>query len=209
MPRTKGPGLAIDAAGSVGRVLIQSHWKGNPYVKRYVKPFDARTQLQLANRAATKWLINLWRTLTTAQQATWLLHPKSKTLPPYQTFLSENLRRWGALHYPSFTYPCNQLAPTGTYNNTLTTPLRLALDFQLDRGGAPSFDYWALHIGTSASFTATRKTLIGFHKDTQRYMTLTATNLLPTVNYWFLFYTCGYDGSSRKRSYNGPFQPFP
>lgn len=91
MATTKLPSLSLNAAGQLGGAMIASHWKGKPYQKRYVRPHDPKTQLQIARRARVKFLCNAWRRLTDAEKATWEPLRHRRELPLYNVFLADNM----------------------------------------------------------------------------------------------------------------------
>lgn len=109
MIKLYGPAISQDATGKLADALIFSKSKKRAYAKAHANPAQPRTPKQLSVRTMTTWLNNWWRTLTTAQQATWQDRAESYHLPRYHAFHKANKLRW-----TNYLAPSNVDPPTST-----------------------------------------------------------------------------------------------
>lgn len=131
MVRLKGPGLAAEAAGSLGRSLIFSKCKGRAYAKKWASPHNPDTEPQRAMRALTKFLLWRWGDLSDADKATWLQLAEPQELPPYNAFLAHNLARWRNWLAPTDAYPATMTGTTGLYTYWSAVAASRGVDFSI------------------------------------------------------------------------------
>lgn len=123
MVKLKGPSLSLGATGALAGTLVFSTNKGRSYVKKLTKPKQPRTIYQLGQRALTRYLTQLWTTLTPATQANWLAAADPPDESPYHAFIRITLDNWTNFQVPSSAYPITRIYPACT-GMTLTATAR-------------------------------------------------------------------------------------
>lgn len=122
MVKLTGPGNSHYASGKLAASLIFSKSAKGAYLKAFAKPKQPRTDAQIAPRAMTKFLSQVWSTLTDAQKATWQHSADVLNLAPYHAFLKENQLRWRTFRTPTQEFPAAEATipvPPSTWRITL------------------------------------------------------------------------------------------
>lgn len=177
MVKLKGPALSIDATGSVADAVTFSKWKGRHYLKKKSFPKDALTAAQTSIRSAMTFLNERWSELTKAEKSSWATKHNEEPLPPYNNFLSINIKRFATYRPPGKELPITAVG----------TPPTWLLDPPPCMGGVNWFlvsamysvvaDAWgyALFLSQDAGFTPSLQNLVKLrvHQD----LTLQATEI--------------------------------
>ncbi len=113
MVKLTAPLMAQEASGKLGKALIYSRAGVRNYAKRYRKPSQPQSTLQLSNRALVAWLTTRWATLSTAAQSSWWEHAERWSLSKYHAYLRYNCRRFQAGEAPTTRFPPDTTGFTG------------------------------------------------------------------------------------------------
>lgn len=90
MASVKGPLMSLDASGSVADTITFSKWKGRNYVRQLVIPANPQTGLQVGQRAAFKFLTQVWASLSATIQARWATLAAPKSITPLNEMIFED-----------------------------------------------------------------------------------------------------------------------
>lgn len=71
MVRLTGPMMSMSASGSLGGVVVFSHWKGRAYGRQLVRPSNPKSGGQVSMRAFMKFLSQEWAGLSAPQKSSW------------------------------------------------------------------------------------------------------------------------------------------
>jgi hypothetical protein len=71
MSKLTGPLLSMGARGAIGKTLVASTWKGQPYMRQYVIPANPQTSEQSLTRTAFSFLNALWLVSPALFRAPW------------------------------------------------------------------------------------------------------------------------------------------
>ncbi|MBA7689385.1 hypothetical protein ES703_97891 [subsurface metagenome] len=138
MVKLTGPGLSIDASGSLADVLTFSNVKGHAYLKKHARPTQPRTPKQLSIRAMMSFLSAQWNLLTTPEQATWWAIVPGRAPTPYHAFISANMARWRTFRAPSKEYPATEAGGLpATFNSNVSAGVA-SLRIKIRTTGSPS-----------------------------------------------------------------------
>ncbi len=128
MARVSSPLMSLDASGTYGKALTFSKWKGRNYVRERVTPSNPKTASQTGVRAAMKFLAKAWAAFTVANKATWNAAAATRSISPFNAYVSTNLARWQENKGPTEANPAAE---------TLTAP---AIASQTLTGGTGSIN---------------------------------------------------------------------
>lgn len=109
MVKLQGPGMAIDAAGSLARTITFAKTKGRNYAKIYRTPADPKSWPQQAMRAMCDFLGRDWPLVSPGDRATWQEHAAKAQISTFNAFQAFNLARWRDFEPPTMQFP-----PDGT-----------------------------------------------------------------------------------------------
>lgn len=71
MAKVTGPLFSIDARGALADAIVFSSWKGIPYVRQYVIPFNPQTVDQMEIRDAFAVYVSKWQLLIAGDKLLW------------------------------------------------------------------------------------------------------------------------------------------
>ena len=94
MVKLTSPCMSIDARGTLGNVLTFAKTGKVNYAKKHFSPANPRSNAQVGIRAMTKFLTQIWSSLTTAQKESFAQLAEQLQLSNYHAFLKHNSRRW-------------------------------------------------------------------------------------------------------------------
>lgn len=115
MVKVYGPGLSLDASGTLADTITFSKWKGRNYIRERVIPSNPQSGAQTGLRAMFKFLSQEWDGLTAAEKATWLDRATQLVVSNFNAFMSLNQTRWRNFWTPSQEDPPAEAssAPSG------------------------------------------------------------------------------------------------
>lgn len=94
MATVTGPLHSDQARGQFGKTTIYQQRGAKSIVKHYAAPKEPNSADQLAVQAETKYLSQLWTTLTPEQQASWDLLAAETGVEPINAFMATNWARF-------------------------------------------------------------------------------------------------------------------
>lgn len=100
MAKLKNPLLSLRASGTLSHVLTFVTRHRRPIVEKTPKPFDARSEPQLAWRPMFKKCIDLWHLLSPGEKQSWESAARSKHMTGYAWFISQCLRPNPGIYLP-------------------------------------------------------------------------------------------------------------
>ena len=115
MAKTTGPLFSISASGSIGNLLTFAKSSGRNICKRYGKPTGEATSAQLSIRNLTRFLTQLWPTLSSSDQSTWDELAASTAISPANAFFRYNHKRWQSLKGLTSVYPASNASYSGYF----------------------------------------------------------------------------------------------
>ena len=90
MAKVTGPLLSIDARGTVADTLVFSYWRGQHYVRRWLKPANPNTAAQQTQRGYLALSIEKWHEyLLAADRAAWSQYQAGMPSSGVNQFVSE------------------------------------------------------------------------------------------------------------------------
>jgi hypothetical protein len=119
MVKVNAPALSLSASGKLAGAMVFASWKGRPYVRELVIPANPKTGPQKGIRAMMKFLSQYWKTLTTANKATWDALATQTTISPFNAYMAYNMSRWRRFLAPSKVNPATEVS-TGLTVTTIT-----------------------------------------------------------------------------------------
>jgi len=132
MVKLKGPGLALDASGTLADEVTFSKYKGRAYLKTKGRPKQPNTEAQLAIRAMMTFLSSSWKTIPEPNKATWLPLATPGKTSPINAYQAYNLMRWRNFKAPTTTWPATEVLPYSTYSGHVTTGMPRATNVHID-----------------------------------------------------------------------------
>ncbi len=142
MVKVTGPGMSLDASGSLAKTLVFSKWKGRNYIRQHVVPANPKSGGQVGVRSMFKFLAQIWNGLSAANKATWEDRAEDLVASTFNAFMSYNQRRWRDFNAPSAEDPADEtgVAPTGPTG--VATPDVRAMTLVITDGvNPPDFGY--------------------------------------------------------------------
>jgi len=113
MVKLKGQLLSLDAAGSLGKTMTYSNWKGRAYMKKFTNPVQPNTQAQVGIKEMMSFLAKEWSALSSAAKNSWNELANDSSVSQFDAYVSENLKRYAIRLTPTQAWPADQLiAPT-------------------------------------------------------------------------------------------------
>lgn len=201
MVKLKGPMSSVSAAGTVGKTLVFSNWRGRAYARKLTLPAQPRPPQQLASRAAHSFLTDQWDNLDGSYKISWDDHPRFATTDLFRAYLHENLRTWNINLATSALYPTPRTQTHGTIIGFQANPQGRRAEFSITVLAAnQSWGLMLLH--DSATITTTEQ-----HRTIKLVPLLTpGTHTwwygpLPAGTHYFSYMRFTFDGS---RSALGP-----
>jgi len=154
MVKTTSPILGLSAAGTVGRALTFSSYKGRSYLKRKSIPRDPGTGAQLRSREILRFLSSNWRSLTNAQRASWnTLALRSRT-SAQNAYLKHNTERFFRGCAPGKHYPVTETGDLPTLYNLQIDGYHNVRSLLRQMTTFVGQDTWAYMIWYSTDFSA-------------------------------------------------------
>lgn len=108
MAKVVGPLMSIEASGTYGKTLVFSKWKGRPYVRELVTPKNPKLPKQKGVRAMMGFLAKAWAGLLAGEKDDYDAGALSKSILPFNEFVSMNLAAWQLFTSPSKNYPAEK-----------------------------------------------------------------------------------------------------
>ena len=91
-----------EISGKLGNLVFYK--RGDKiFVRKWVRPSDPCTDLQIKQRQNFSQLIKIWQNMNPSMKKSWAAHPLRKG-SPYNTFMSENLKRMNSGDYVLLIY---------------------------------------------------------------------------------------------------------
>jgi len=112
--------MSVDASGSYGKAMVFAKWKGRNYVRQLVTPLNPKSAAQTGVRAMMAFISAIWNGLSAPNKATWDDLASSKSVSPFNAFVSEALSRWQLFKAPSKETPAAESANAITTTQVLT-----------------------------------------------------------------------------------------
>jgi hypothetical protein len=128
MVKLTGPCHSDQASGTLAGQLTYRQTKRGAIAQAYSQPgtVNKRTpsDKQIAIRERTKTLMQTWKNLPAAQQATWATLAAARNLAPVNVYLQENYKRQNAGLDPTNVWPPNDEPPAAVkiYSGGTITP---------------------------------------------------------------------------------------
>jgi len=91
MAKPTAPLLSFGASGQIGKSLVFSKWRGQPYARRHVIPGNPQTAEQSLTRDTFSWLQAVWKQAPTLFQDPWASYANGKVLTDRNAFTKFNL----------------------------------------------------------------------------------------------------------------------
>lgn len=140
--KVKGPGMSLDASGSLAGVLVFSKWKGRNYIRQLVTPANPKSGGQVGVRSMFKFLSQVWDGLSDANKALWEGRADDLIASPFNAFMSYNLRRWRDFNTPSVFDPATEIGTLPTGPTGVATPDIRSMTLVITDGvNPPDFGY--------------------------------------------------------------------
>src|SRR5262245_18965190 len=92
MSKTTAPLLSFDAAGSIGKTVVYSRWRGVSYARRHVVPANPNTTAQQEVRSTFALLREMSKLAPTLALAPWDAFAKGRPFTGMNKFVGENVR---------------------------------------------------------------------------------------------------------------------
>ena len=143
MVKLAGPMMSLDASGTVANTVTFSKWKGRPYVRMRVIPSNPKSGGQVGMRSMSRFLTQIWASLTAGNKATWEERATAAAISPFNAFLSFNQFRWRNFLGVTKEFPEVETAVGGTMG-TLSAAAGVRLHH-----GYPSHHRRRQHMGSS------------------------------------------------------------
>ncbi len=121
MAQVKSPLMSQDATGRMPGGLQVGHWKGRHVIGRRRRPRQPRTEAQLATRTWQTFLATQWKTLSTAEQASWESNSPEASLPNYNKYLRFNTNLYKNLHSAPYLSENEEFLPAVKWPPTRDT----------------------------------------------------------------------------------------
>jgi len=122
MVKLKGPAHSLAAGGSLAKAITFQLQGTRPTLKSHKRPKNQNTAKQISVRANVKWLSQQWGTLSQAERDTWEALSATTQLPPYQSYLQYNAKRWTHFLAPSSQYPATEAGIPPVRKGITATP---------------------------------------------------------------------------------------
>lgn len=119
MARVTGPLMSVSASGKFAGSMVFTTWKGRPVVRQLVTPANPKSAKQLGVRAMMSFLSQAWAGLAAGEKDDYNDGASSKSISPFNEFLSQNLAAWQNFVTPSKNWPAES-ASTGLTVTTQT-----------------------------------------------------------------------------------------
>lgn len=116
-----GPLFSLDASGQLGKALVYSKWKGRSYVREYAIPANPNSLAQRWRRAMFGFLSQAWATLGATEKASWEPEAGSKSISPFNEFVSYNMDSQSVGDAPLDEWLATPVTPTGTLTSVVGT----------------------------------------------------------------------------------------
>lgn len=91
MARVTGPLFSLGASGAIGKALVYADWKGLDYVRRYVIPYNPRSDAQVEIRDIFLCLNEVWKRMPLDCRQPWIFATRGKPLTDRNLFIKANL----------------------------------------------------------------------------------------------------------------------
>jgi len=91
MAKTTAPLFGFDAAGSLGKSIVFSRWRGRSYVRRHQVPSNPQSAEQTVTRSLFSWLNAVYKVAPTQVLDVWQAAARGKALTDRNAFIKANL----------------------------------------------------------------------------------------------------------------------
>jgi hypothetical protein len=91
MAKPTAPLLSFSAAGQIAKTQVYARWRGRPYVRRYVVPFNPQTTAQTQVRSVFSFLQAVYKLNQAIATAPWDAYASGKPLIGRNAFVKFNL----------------------------------------------------------------------------------------------------------------------
>jgi len=91
MAKTTAPLFGFDAAGSLGKSIVFSRWRGRSYVRRHQVPANPQSSEQTITRSAFAWLNAVYKIAPSQVLDVWQAAARGKPLTDRNAFIKANL----------------------------------------------------------------------------------------------------------------------
>ena len=152
MVKVTGPGMSLDASGTLADALVFSKWKGRNYIRERVIPANPKSGPQVGVRAMFKFLSQIWDGLADADKATWLDRADDLVASKFNAFMSYNQRRWRDFHTPSKQDPASETGTEPTGPTGVATPNIRSMSLAITDGASPPDFGYAIFRSLTATF---------------------------------------------------------
>ena len=100
MARVTGPLMSYDASGTVASSITFARWKGRAYVRRWAKPSNPQSALQIYNRSLMKFLSQAWASIGAVAKATWDTLADAGKFSAFNACIKSNMSAWQSTLHP-------------------------------------------------------------------------------------------------------------
>jgi len=91
MAKPTAPLLSFGASGQIGKTLVYGSWKGQPFARRHVVPFNPQSSEQTLTRNAFTFMQSVYRYAPALMTDVWEAYAKGKTLTARNGFTKGSL----------------------------------------------------------------------------------------------------------------------
>ena len=92
MAKVVGPLLSVDARGKVADAMVFSYWRGQKYVRQWVKPSNPNTASQQAQRTRMKEAMEAWvKDVGATQQQGWRDYQAGQSISGPNQFVKQHI----------------------------------------------------------------------------------------------------------------------
>jgi len=91
MAKPTAPLLSFGASGQIGKTLVYGSWKGQPFARRHVVPFNPQSVEQTVTRNAFTFLQSVYKYAPALMTDVWEAYAKGKTLTARNGFTKGSL----------------------------------------------------------------------------------------------------------------------
>jgi len=200
MVKLKGPGLGLDASGTLADEITYSTYKGRAYLKTKGRPKQPNTEAQLAIRAMMTFLSSAWKSIPDAAKATWLPLSTPEKTSPINAYQAYNIMRWRNFKAPTQVWPATEALDYSSYQDHITTGMpratKLHVDYLTQFAGWGFLVHHLAHVGDPRRWD----NLIYVHRcPTPGNYDHVLRDLAPGLHYWI---QTNFSTDGKMRNYN-------
>ena len=140
----------MEASGTLADTITFAKWKGRAYARQRVIPTNPQSASQTGNRAMLSFLSKQWTNISTSDQATFDDDAESRSISPFNSYVSLNMARWKNYLPPSQTFTPAEASSALTVSTMTLTGGEAHVNIELTPSGGTSIWGFEIYRDTSA-----------------------------------------------------------